>query len=99
MCTDVCPCYSVEKWELNSVGAKIERVDAEYKFSKLGEEILNSFNRTMQNKTGYEPLIFSKNSEGSYSNFHQCFEKWVDRADKNDPVDLAIVFEDEHLDT
>ena len=81
MCSDVCPCYSVEKWDTDSRGANTQRVDVEYKYSRLGEELLNSFNRTMQNKTGYEQLIFSNNSEGSYRNFLECFDVWVDRAD------------------
>ena len=46
MCTEVCPCYSVEKWDLNENGVKTRRIDPEYTYGQLSEDLLNFHNRT-----------------------------------------------------
>ena len=46
MCTEVCPCLSVESWETDSFNNKIRRNDPEFIYSRLNEEMLNRHNRT-----------------------------------------------------
>ena len=46
MCTPICPCFSAPKWSLDDKGNKIKRIDAEYKYLALSEQMLNKHHRT-----------------------------------------------------
>ena len=52
MCTDTCPCFTREEWLLTEEDVKVRRIDPEFTYSNLNEQILNLHGRTMENRTG-----------------------------------------------
>ena len=98
MCTDICPCYSAgEEWMKNENDVKIKRIDPEYTYGLISEELLNLHNRTMLNKTAYIPMVFSANQNESFNSFYECEASWIEKAKKDTKINLRDVFEMEFV--
>ena len=75
MCTDTCPCYSEELWLTRDSGVRIKRIDPEFQYRQLHEDVLNLHGRTNKSEAYnmFQPLVFSSNkSLPSFNSFSQC---------------------------
>ena len=70
MCTELCPCFSIHKWQKDENGNNIKRIDAESQYLALSEQMLNKHHRTTDfNKTWYTPLTFTADPKTGFLSF------------------------------
>ena len=92
MCTEACPCLQEEVWKKQN-GKRQYRLDPEDAYGRLSEDLLNAHNRTMDaTSKKYTPFVFTDDEETGVVSFLQCFERWMDKAEADDSIDLMSVF-------
>lgn len=92
MCTEVCPCFQTEMWKQKN-GIKQYRIDPQFEYNQLNEQILNRHNRTLNaTSTKYTPFVFTEDDEIGVVSFTECFERWSEKARDDDTINLMEVF-------
>lgn len=69
------------------------RIDPMYEYGKIEEEELNKHNRTKDpNNKIYTPFTFTDDDNKGVVSFTECFERWVEKAEEDESIDLMEVF-------
>lgn len=89
MCTDTCPCYS----------KKITGKEPYYNFkNNIPETRFNEYWRTKftgkeKRNVSYIPLVWEhKDPSKGYNSFKECYDDWIDKAEKDKSIDLYSTF-------
>ena len=88
MCTNTCPCYSVEPRGNNSSPEEMYRNIPEIKMNTRGRT------RYRESKEGQDltPLNFLRDKNVAFNNFEECYFNWLTKKEIDDSIDLIKLF-------
>ena len=91
MCTkDVCPCLNYNIHD--------QYANPRHLYREHFEVYMEKYNRTNYDDSfwskehGDKPLYFTENVNEGYKSFMECYSYWVDKAQKNDTIQLQGIF-------